>query len=48
MLSCIVEVIQLTTNVGSFDVDDIILNTVGVVLGYIVFALFRIIIWRHE
>jgi len=48
LLSCIVEVIQLTTNVGSFDVDDIILNTVGVVLGYIVFALFKIIIWRRE
>jgi len=48
LLSCIVEVIQLLTNVGSFDVDDIILNTLGVFLGYIAFVLCKIIIWRRE
>ena len=34
-----VEVTQLITRVGCFDVDDIILNTVGGVLGYGMFAL---------
>ncbi|WP_053779881.1 VanZ family protein [Paenibacillus xylanivorans] len=35
-----VEVIQLITRVGSFDVDDIILNTMGAWIGYIGFAFF--------
>lgn len=35
-----VEVIQLITRVGSFDVDDIILNTVGAWIGYAGFKLF--------
>ncbi|KYD08609.1 VanZ family protein [Heyndrickxia sporothermodurans] len=35
----IVESIQLTYHVGGFDVDDIILNTIGGVLGYLVFLL---------
>ncbi|MDO4296065.1 MAG: VanZ family protein [bacterium] len=30
-----IELVQLVTKVGSFDVDDILLNTVGVILGYI-------------
>lgn len=38
-LSLCVEIVQLFTRVGSFDVDDILLNTVGGVLGYIMFAL---------
>ncbi|HJA66759.1 hypothetical protein B5F07_10775 [Lachnoclostridium sp. An169] len=37
-LSLIVEIIQLITRVGSFDVDDILLNTIGGVLGFIIFA----------
>mgnify|MGYP004691294179 FL=1 len=37
--SAMVEVTQLITRVGCFDVDDIILNTVGGVLGYGMFAL---------
>ena len=36
-LSLVVEIIQLVTKVGSFDVDDIILNTIGGALGYWVF-----------
>ena len=48
LFSLMVEVIQLLTNVGSFDVDDIILNTFGVFLGYIIFILFKFIIWRQE
>ena len=34
-LSLCVEIVQLFTRVGSFDVDDILLNTIGGVLGYI-------------
>lgn len=37
-LSLCVEVIQLLTRVGSFDVDDIFLNTLGGVLGYVAFV----------
>jgi glycopeptide antibiotics resistance protein len=35
-----IETIQLITMVGSFDVDDIILNTIGGIFGYILFAVF--------
>lgn len=48
LFSCIVEFTQLITNVGSFDVDDIILNTLGVILGYIIFLLFGLCIWRRK
>lgn len=37
-LSLCVETIQLVTRVGCFDVDDLILNTVGAALGYLAFA----------
>ena len=37
-LSLCVETIQLITKVGCFDVDDMILNTLGAALGYFVFA----------
>lgn len=36
--SAMIEVTQLLTRLGSFDVDDIILNTAGGVLGYGVFC----------
>ena len=36
-LSLAVETVQLITKVGSFDVDDILLNTVGGILGYVCF-----------
>lgn len=39
LLSLGVEVIQLITKVGCFDVDDLILNTLGAFLGYLGFAL---------
>ena len=39
ILSTIVEVIQLVTRTGIFDVDDIILNTAGTAIGYILFLL---------
>lgn len=38
-LSLAVEIVQLITRVGSFDVDDILLNTIGGVIGYIIFAI---------
>ena len=37
ILSLTVEVIQLVTRVGCFDVDDMILNTLGATLGYVLF-----------
>lgn len=36
-LSLLVETIQLVTRVGCFDVDDLILNTLGAALGYLGF-----------
>ena len=36
-LSVIVEVTQLVTRVGSFDVDDLLLNTMGGIIGGIIF-----------
>ncbi|MDO4649269.1 MAG: VanZ family protein [Eubacteriales bacterium] len=36
--SLIVELIQLITRVGCFDVDDIILNTTGALVGYVLFT----------
>ena len=36
--SLIVECIQLISKVGSFDVDDLLLNTVGGMIGYLVFC----------
>ena len=37
--SFIVESIQLVFKVGSFDVDDILLNTLGGILGYLIFVI---------
>ena len=39
--SLLVEIVQLFSKVGSFDVDDILLNTLGVVLGYAGFRFFQ-------
>lgn len=46
-LSLCVETVQLFTKVGSFDVDDILLNTIGGVLGYIIFLICNAIRRRH-
>lgn len=40
-ISLCVEVIQLLTKVGSFDVDDLLLNTLGGVCGFLVYAIYR-------
>ena len=39
LLSLTVEVIQLVTKVGCFDVDDMILNTLGAAFGYVLFRI---------
>lgn len=39
-LSLVVEVLQLFTGVGSFDVDDLLLNTLGGLLGYWCYCMF--------
>ena len=44
----LVETVQLVTRVGSFDVDDILLNTIGGVLGYIAFVLCNGIRRKHH
>ena len=38
-VSLMVEVFQLIFKVGRFDVDDLLLNTIGVALGYMVFVM---------
>lgn len=38
-ISLCVELFQLVIKVGSFDVDDLLLNTVGSILGYMLFIL---------
>ncbi len=40
-ISLCVEVVQLITKVGSFDVDDLLLNTFGGICGYIVYMMYR-------
>ncbi len=40
-LSLLVECIQLVTKTGCFDVDDLLLNTVGSALGFLIYALVR-------
>lgn len=37
LFSFFIETVQLVTKVGCFDVDDLFLNTLGVVLGYIIY-----------
>ena len=42
-----VEVVQLVTKVGCFDVDDLILNTLGAAIGYGIFAVCNYLRRRH-
>lgn len=39
-LSFLIEVVQLVLAIGRFDIDDLILNTFGAILGYLVYRLF--------
>lgn len=47
-LSLFIEISQLITKVGSFDVDDLILNTIGGVIGYCIYRLIRKFYKRNE
>lgn len=48
-LSLLVETVQLVCKVGCFDVDDLMLNTLGAVLGYVIFRVCnRIRRWIYE
>lgn len=44
--SLLIEFLQLFNKVGSFDVDDILLNTLGVCAGYVLFRL--LYAWRRR
>lgn len=46
-LSLCVETFQLLTKVGSFDVDDLLLNTIGGAVGYIIFVICTAVRRRH-
>ena len=48
LFSLTVEVIQLVTKVGCFDVDFIILNTLGAALGYGIYAVCEIFRRKHN
>lgn len=45
-LSMLIEILQLVSKVGSFDIDDIILNTLGGIIGYLLFR--AIVVWRRK
>ena len=47
-LSLCVETFQLLTKVGSFDVDDLLLNTIGGVIGYMIFVIGARIRRQHD
>lgn len=42
LLTCTVEITQLVTHVGAFDVDDIFLNTCGAILGVLLNVVCRV------
>lgn len=46
--SLVVESIQLVSKVGSFDVDDLLLNTIGGALGYLIFCCLNGIRRKYE
>lgn len=45
--SLLVEVFQLITKVGRFDVDDLLLNTTGVAIGYLCFLVWNMMRRRY-
>lgn len=47
-LSLCVETFQLVTKVGSFDVDDLLLNTIGGMAGYILYVICDAIRRKHD
>lgn len=47
-LSFCVELLQLFSRIGSFDVDDLFLNTLGGIIGYVIFILCTVIRRKHD
>lgn len=47
-LSLCVETFQLLTKVGSFDVDDLLLNTIGGLVGYLIFSMCAAVRRRND
>ena len=47
-LSLLVELLQLVAKVGSFDVDDLLLNTLGGIIGFFVYWLGKRILWGNK
>lgn len=43
-----IEVFQYITKIGSFDVDDIILNMIGIVLGYLLMKFTNVLFIRKQ
>ncbi|MDF9824279.1 glycopeptide antibiotics resistance protein [Breznakia sp. PF5-3] len=43
LISSSFEVFQLLTNLGRFDIDDIILNVGSIIIGYLMYRIFKII-----
>lgn len=43
LVSLLVEVFQLISKVGRFDIDDLLLNAFGVVIGYLIFLVCNVI-----
>lgn len=43
-ITLLIEILQFFLQIGQFDIDDIILNTIGSVMGYMVFKMFNKII----
>lgn len=48
MFSMLIEVAQLISRVGAFDVDDILLNTIGGLLGYIIYITLKVIMRKRS
>ncbi len=48
LFSLTVETIQMVSKVGSFDVDDLFLNTIGVIIGYIGYVIAKMLIRVFE
>ena len=48
LLSLGIELTQLVSKVGSFDVDDLFLNTVGGLAGYLIFCLVKGVCKRYS
>lgn len=43
-----IEVVQLLTRLGSFDVDDMFLNTLGAMAGFVVYGICRLLRRQHD